>query len=143
MNDELFYPESNVKPSAEQQNEIFRLFQDWNLSHIVDYVDSNLFLSPKYAWQDILSPGELQRLSFIRLLIRLSSVEERNLPRITLVFLDEITSSLDPDMENKMYQHLIRLNLTVMSIGHRESLRQYHQLELILYENGRYNLLNI
>ena len=140
---ELSYPITHKIPSIEHQTEIERQLSEWNLSHILDYVESSIFLCPKYAWQDLLSPGELQRLSFIRLLFHLSSYENNDISRINLVFLDEITSSLDVNMEMKMYNYLIEHNLTYISIGHRETLRQYHQFELKLYDHGNYTIENL
>ncbi|CAF1297455.1 unnamed protein product [Rotaria sordida] len=138
--DELSYPDVKNLPTITRQTQIEYLLNEWNLSHILDCVESNVYICPKYAWQDLLSPGELQRLSFIRLLFRLSSHEDTGNPKINLVFLDEITSSLDVNMEMKMYNYLIEQNLTIISIGHRETLKRYHQSELKLYKNGNYSL---
>ncbi|CAF3652243.1 unnamed protein product [Rotaria socialis] len=135
--DELSYPDIKNAPTTVRQTQIEQLLSEWNLLHIVEHVESSVFTCPKYAWQDLLSPGELQRLSFIRLLFRLSSQETS---RINLVFLDEITSSLDVDTEMKMYNYLVERNLTLISIGHRESLRKYHQLDLKLFKNGQYSI---
>ncbi|CAF1533875.1 unnamed protein product [Rotaria sp. Silwood1] len=141
--DELSYPDVDTSPSDERQQQIVHILDEWNLTHILDCVESNLFLCPKYAWQDLLSPGELQRLSFIRLLLRLSPLNDSRSSRLNLVFLDEITSSLDVNTEMKMYNYLVKKNLTLISIGHRDTLRQYHQYELKLYRNGEYILGNI
>jgi ABC-type uncharacterized transport system fused permease/ATPase subunit len=144
LHDELSYPDIKNLPTVTRQTEIEQLLTEWNLSHILDSVESNVFTCPKYAWQDLLSPGELQRLSYMRLLLRLSSNENNNpISRLNLVFLDEITSSLDINMEMKMYNHLLEQNLTLISIGHRDTLRKYHQLELKLYKNARYTIENL
>ncbi|CAF2404028.1 unnamed protein product [Rotaria sp. Silwood2] len=141
--DELSYPDVKCLPTITRQIQIEHLLNEWNLLHILDCVESNVFTCPKYAWQDLLSPGELQRLSFVRLLFRLSPHEDNESSRINLVFLDEITSSLDVNTEMKMYNYLVEQSLTLISIGHRETLRQYHQLELKLYKNGKYSLDNL
>jgi len=143
LHDELSYPDIQNLPTITRQTEIEQLLNEWNLFHILDCVELNVFTCPKYAWQDLLSPGELQRLSFLRLILRLSSNENNELSKINLVFLDEITSSLDINIEMKMYKYLIEQNLTLISIGHRETLRQYHKLELKLNENGRYTIENL
>lgn len=90
-----------------------------------------------------MSPGELQRLSFLRLILRLLPNEINQTSNIELVFLDEITSSLDIKMEMKMYNYLLERNLTLITIGHRDTLRQYHKCELKLYKNGRYAIENL
>ncbi len=143
LHDELSYPSIQNLPTIARQTQIEQLLSEWNLSHILDCVESSVFISPKYAWQDLLSPGELQRLSFLRLVLRLSPNEHQEIPRIHLVFLDEISSSLDTSMERKMYQYLLAQNLTLLSTGHRETIRQYHQLELKLGKNGEYTVENL
>ncbi len=143
LHDELSYPDIQDLPSIIRQTQIEHLLMEWNLFHILDCVESSVFICPKYAWQDLLSPGELQRLSFLRLILRLSSNENNETLNIKLVFLDEITSSVDINMEMKMYNYLVERNLTLISIAHRETLRQYHQFELKLYKNGRYTIQNL
>ncbi len=137
---ELSYPDVPNLLTMARQTQIEQLLIEWNLSHILDCVESNVFTCPKFPWQDLLSPGELQRLSFIRLVLRLSSNESSS---INLIFLDEITSSLDVNMEMKMYNYLIEHNFTLISIGHRETLRQYHQFELKLFQNTTYTIENL
>ena len=139
LHDELFYPNVQYLPTIARQSQLEQLLTEWNLLHILEYVESSIFTSPKYAWQDLLSPGELQRLSFLRLLLRLSSSEAQ----LNLLFLDEITSSLDLPTERKIYSYLLERNLTLISIGHRETLRAYHQIELKLTSNGRYTIANL
>ena len=79
-------------------------------------------------WQAILSPGELQRIAFIRILLSKPAV----------VFLDEATSALDEPTEHSLYS-LIKQQLPqtiIISIGHRNTLQQFHRrcldLDLIL-----------
>lgn len=134
--DELVYPDTRNSPTIATQTQIEQLLVEWNLSHVLDCVESSVFVCPKCPWQDLLSPGELQRLSFLRLILRLSCDPSG----ANLIFLDEITSSLDVQMEKKMYDYLIERQVTLISIGHRESLRQYHQLELKLSKGGRHLL---
>jgi putative ATP-binding cassette transporter len=64
---------------------------------------------------DVLSAGEQQRLAFARLLL--------NRPRYA--FLDEATSALDPENEELLYVRLARMPTTVVSLGHRRSLRKF------------------
>lgn len=75
-------------------------------------------------WDKALSPGEQQRLAFARVLLR----------RPHWLFLDEATSALDEATETRLYQLLdTRLpDTTVVSVGHRSSLRRFHprQIEL-------------
>ena len=68
-------------------------------------------------WAEVLSLGEQQRLIFARLLL--------NKPGYAM--LDEATSALDPKNEAQLYQQLQDSGITFLSIGHRESLTEYHQ----------------
>lgn len=75
-------------------------------------------------WQVILSPGELQRIAFIRILLAKPEV----------IFLDETTSALDEPTEHMLYQ-LVKTRLPqsmILSIGHRSSLTQFHNKQLML-----------
>ncbi|WP_193360639.1 ABC transporter ATP-binding protein/permease [Komagataeibacter medellinensis] len=69
-------------------------------------------------WGQILSPGELQRLAFARIL----------LARPDWVFLDESTSNLDAASEAALYALLRQVcpGMTVVSITHRQSVVDMH-----------------
>lgn len=69
-------------------------------------------------WQVNLSPGELQRVAFVRALLVKPSV----------VFLDETTSALDEPTETALYTTL-RDELPqaiIVSVGHRNTLLAFH-----------------
>jgi vitamin B12/bleomycin/antimicrobial peptide transport system ATP-binding/permease protein len=74
-------------------------------------------LDAELNWADVLSGGEQQRLAFARLLV--------NRPRFA--FLDEATSALDMAAEESLYTTLADSPGTLISIGHRPSLRRFHQ----------------
>jgi len=63
-----------------------------------------------------LSDGEKQIISFCRLLY--------NKPKY--VVLDEFTSSVNEEIEDKMYSILKNENIKYLSIGHKSSLNKYH-----------------
>jgi len=73
-------------------------------------------------WTDVLSVGEQQRIAFARLLFQK--------PKPSIVFLDEATSALDEASERKMYELLAGEKYTVVSVGHRSSLMQFHSKRL-------------
>ena len=73
-------------------------------------------LDAELNWADVLSGGEQQRLAFARLLL--------NRPRFAI--LDEATSALDVASEERLYSRLARLPTAFISIGHRPSLRKFH-----------------
>lgn len=79
-------------------------------------------LDTEINWADTLSGGEQQRLAFARLLL--------NRPRYAI--LDEATSAVDPQTERLLYARLAQMPTTVVSIGHRPSLRRFHRQVLQL-----------
>lgn len=86
-----------------------------------------------WNWYDVLSPGEMQRISFIRLLYH----------RPAMAFLDEATSALDAEMENLLYAAAVDLGVTLVSVGHRISLRTFHQSFLHLNGDGSWTLTHL
>jgi len=79
-------------------------------------------------WSKELSLGEQQKLAFARVLLQ----------KPAWVFLDEATSALDSRSESRMYElfkkHLPAL--TLVSVGHRESLVAWHERRLTLIKGG-------
>src|SRR5262249_25537335 len=79
-------------------------------------------------WAPSLSPGEQQRIAFARALVQ----------KPEWLFLDEATSALDEETEARLYA-LLRSRLpatTVVSVGHRSSLRAFHKRRLVVTRNG-------
>ena len=73
-------------------------------------------------WAQILSPGEQQRIAFVRALVQ----------RPEWLFLDEATSALDEPTEAQLYR-LVRARLpgtTIVSISHRSTLGAFHTRRL-------------
>ena len=75
-------------------------------------------------WSEQLSPGELQRIAFIRVILH----------KPDWVFLDESTSALDLAHEKQIYNLLKNKlpNCSIVSIGHHPSLDEYHDIEINL-----------
>jgi len=73
-------------------------------------------------WAQTLSPGEQQRIAFVRALVQ----------RPEWLFLDEATSALDEPTEAQLYR-LVRARLpgtTIVSISHRSTLGPFHTRRL-------------
>jgi len=75
-------------------------------------------LDEEAHWTNILSGGEQQRVAIARALVF----------KPDWLFLDEATASLDEAMETAVYEALKQRlpSMTMVSIGHRPSLRQWH-----------------
>jgi putative ATP-binding cassette transporter len=87
-------------------------------------------------WSQRLSPGEQQRLAFVRVL----------LSRPEVLFLDEATSALDTGTEEALYQLVVQElpDAAVVSIAHREVVAKYHQLHWkFVHENGLENQIDV
>ncbi|HET7672657.1 MAG TPA: ABC transporter ATP-binding protein/permease [Burkholderiales bacterium] len=79
-------------------------------------------------WAQVLSGGEQQRLAFARALLN----------RPDWLFLDEATASLPEEAQDALYR-LVKERLpdtTLVSVGHRASLRQHHDRQLG-WQDGR------
>jgi putative ATP-binding cassette transporter len=79
-------------------------------------------------WALALSPGEQQRIAFARALVQ----------KPEWLFLDEATSALDEETEARLYA-LLRERLpeaTLVSVGHRSTLRAFHDRRLVVTPNG-------
>lgn len=83
------------------------------LSHLRDSLDDI------DNWSQRLSPGEQQRLAFVRVL----------LTRPEILFLDEATSALDSATEELLYALLLQElpETAIVSVAHRDAVAQYHQ----------------
>jgi len=117
---QMLYPYPDTKATDEQLSEILKKV---NLPDLAERYDHGF--DTVEEWSDVLSLGEQQRLSFARILI--------HQPAYTI--LDEATSALDKDNEEQLYGHLADVNTAYVSVGHRESLENYHQSLLRLAED--------
>jgi putative ATP-binding cassette transporter len=117
----LAYPSPGETLSDDVAIETLRAVQ---LGHLANRLDVET------DWSRTLSPGEQQRLAFGRILIA----------RPSLAFLDETTSALDEGMEHAIYE-LVRERMpdcTIVSVGHRSTLQNFHSNELTLLGEGQW-----
>jgi vitamin B12/bleomycin/antimicrobial peptide transport system ATP-binding/permease protein len=85
-------------------------------------------LEEEAHWNRILSPGEQQRLGLARAILQ----------KPDFLFLDESTASLDEPAEAMLYK-LLKTRLaatTLVSIGHRSALGEFHQRNLVLVQDA-------
>jgi vitamin B12/bleomycin/antimicrobial peptide transport system ATP-binding/permease protein len=116
LRDQLLYP--NVAVSLTDQ-QLFQVLEQVNLPDLVNRFGG---LDAVADWSKVLSVGEQQRLAFARLF----------LTQPAYAILDEATSGLDVANEKRLYQQLKSCNIAYLSVGHRSTLKTYHQSVLEL-----------
>lgn len=127
LREQLLYPNTNEEMSDRELEEIL---QQVNLENLLNRVNG---FDTEVRWENILSVGEQQRLAFARILI--------TCPSFTI--LDEATSALDLGNEENLYKQLQETETTFISVGHRESLFNYHQWVLELGEDSSWKLMPV
>ena len=127
LREQLLYPNTNLQKTDAELEQILHQVNLQNLLSRVDGFDTEV------PWENILSLGEQQRLAFARLLV--------THPSFTI--LDEATSALDLKNEGTLYQQLQETKTTFISVGHRESLFNYHQWVLELSQDSNWQLVTV
>jgi putative ATP-binding cassette transporter len=125
LREQLCYPQAVDRCSDAQLRHVL---QEVRLGELVRrYPDLDI----KQDWPRVLSLGEQQRLAFARLLL--------NGP--AFVVLDEATSALDVATEKRLYELLVQREMAFVSVGHRPTLKEYHETVLELDGSGSWRLL--
>ena len=115
----LHYPITAREPSTE---ELEAALARCGLSHLTPRLDE------EDRWDKLLSGGEQQRIGFVRLLVQ----------RPDIVILDEATAALDVDTQAsimRIFQEELA-GATLISVGHRPELAQFHTRKLSLRRFG-------
>ncbi|HVY53792.1 MAG TPA: ABC transporter ATP-binding protein/permease [Gammaproteobacteria bacterium] len=125
LRDALLFPSTDSNIS---DDEIKAALEDCRLPHFVNRLNESA------RWSELLSPGELQRINFARVLL--------HKPR--WIFLDESTASLDVDNEKYLY-NLLKSKLpdsTIISVGHRQTVEAFHSkiIDFSKYADNSANL---
>lgn len=122
----IYYPQPVPENTEDNLAGLLERFGLQKLAGQLDAVDD---------WSRILSLGEQQRLAFIRILLL----------RPDIVFLDESTSALDEPREAQAYEilHQMLPQMAVVSVGHRSSLLNCHDKQLVLAGDGYWKLQDI
>lgn len=116
----LIYPRADDSRVGDER--LLHALREVGLSHLNDRLDE------EDNWDQILSGGERQRIAFARLLIHPPDI----------IIMDEATSALGEVSQAKMMGFL-RTELaatTVLSVGHRPGLEEYHDREIYLVRSG-------
>ncbi len=127
LKEQLIYPRVEKNISETELQNILNLV---NLPHLAEKFGG---FEVEKDWGEVLSLGEQQRVAFARIFL--------NQPEYAI--LDEATSALDGNNEANLYQHLLETKTTFISVGHRDSLKTYHQLLLRISEDKSWQLSSI
>jgi len=134
----LFLPQQPYHPLGDLRCQLTyphegQTISDEEILHYLDLVNLSSLtkrcggLSGELDWTKVLSVGEQQRLSFARALLAK--------PRYLL--LDEATSALDAANESRLYAQLRGLDITPISVSHRQALlHHHHEVLVILGDSG-------
>ncbi|XP_048163690.1 lysosomal cobalamin transporter ABCD4 isoform X13 [Corvus hawaiiensis] len=169
LREQVIYPLKEIYPLSGSADDE-RIVQFLELAGLTDLLAraGGLDEQVDWNWYDILSPGEMQRLSFARLfylqpkyadtLGELQLICEMFLGDAALAYrrclvargfvglmtflsvLDEATSALTEEVEHELYRLCLQLGMTLISVGHRPSLEKFHSWILKLHGEGRWEL---
>jgi vitamin B12/bleomycin/antimicrobial peptide transport system ATP-binding/permease protein len=120
---QLLYPQAEDAAGIDDEA-VRQVFEEVNLTEIFARVDGDL--GKEVDWANVLSLGEQQRLSFARLFLK----------RPVIAFLDEATSALDENNERQLYERLRGVGISYVSVGHRSTLKQFHDVLITLRADG-------
>lgn len=87
-------------------------------------------LDAERDWAQVLSPGDLQALTFVRLLLAS--------PRFA--FLDDPTKVIEPPLAERLYQALAHSSIAYVTTSCPASLLSRHDMQLELHEDGTWQL---
>jgi putative ATP-binding cassette transporter len=123
LRDSVLYPYKEDFATDEKIRSIMELCKLESLVDKLDQVED---------WSHVLSFGEQQRIAFVRAILQ----------QPDWLFLDEATSAIDEKTEAHLYQLLhSQLNdTTIISVGHRNTLVNYHKRKLIIDDTGSWRL---
>ena len=125
LREQLCYPLDQARFSDEQLRAVLDQVM---LGKLMErYPDLDI----KQDWPRLLSLGEQQRLAFARLLL--------NSPKV--VVLDEATSALDVETESRLYSLLRDREVAFISVGHRPTLKHFHDTVLELTSGDDWRLI--
>ncbi|MEM8604845.1 MAG: ABC transporter ATP-binding protein/permease [Cyanobacteria bacterium P01_H01_bin.121] len=127
LRQQLLYPAqgSGIEDSGVTDQQLITILQQVQLEKL-----ATQSLDSVVDWSQQLSLGEQQRLAFARLMLQ----------RPTYAILDEATSALSVQQEQQLYEQLVQTRIALISVGHRPSLRLYHQQLLTINPNQTWTL---
>ncbi|VDP05227.1 unnamed protein product [Soboliphyme baturini] len=134
LRQQIIYPTnaSAVPMDPEERSrldDLLRLVKLEQLLHRANGFEADI----TWDWGAVLTPGEMQRLSILRVLYH----------KPQIAFLDEATSAVTDGVERDIYESLRKEGITYVSVGHRTTLEKYHDLKLHIGVNGSWSISEI
>jgi putative ATP-binding cassette transporter len=119
LREAILYPEQHAEISDDK---IAAVLAECGLPKLKDRLDEFRY------WEAEFSLGEQQLIAFARLFLY----------EPEWAFLDEATSALDEETEARIYQLLQTKfpRMTIVSVGHRSSLRTFHSQEIVVVKDA-------
>jgi len=125
LREQLCYPATTTTTTTITDEQLLLLLQKVDLGYLWQRRgDVNV------DWHSELSLGEMQRFSIARLFF--------HKPKFAI--LDECTSATPQSVEKLLYHECDRLGIAYITICHRPQLREYHDVNLELQGEGRWQL---
>uniref|UniRef100_A0A671KNQ8 ATP-binding cassette sub-family D member 4-like n=1 Tax=Sinocyclocheilus anshuiensis TaxID=1608454 RepID=A0A671KNQ8_9TELE len=134
LREQVIYPLKDIYPSSGSIDDerILKYLELVGLSNLLTRI-GGLDTKVDWNWDDVLSPGEMQRLCFARLFYLQ--------PKYAV--LDEATSALTEEAEGQLYKACKQLGMTLISLGHRSTLKKHHDIMLQLCGGGQWELTKL
>jgi len=117
LRQQIYYPDASSNQSDDM---LFKILRSVNLAYLAERLDG---FDQVKEWGTVLSPGEQQRLGFARLMYH----------NVKFAVLDESTSALDLESEEIVYKACLERGMTLISVGHRDTLFAHHKYVLKLH----------
>jgi ATP-binding cassette subfamily D (ALD) long-chain fatty acid import protein len=127
LRDQIIYPHTKeqMKQRGITDDDLLEILDVVQLKNIVDREGG---WDTEREWKDSLSGGDKQRIAMARLYY--------HKPKFAI--LDECTSAVSMEVEEIMYTHATKLNISLLTVSHRPSLWKYHNYILQYDGQGGY-----